>query len=458
MNSMGIENDRHTSLDSRLDEFEQVLNENPDHVPTLSAYGEAALLRGRLLEAMKSYQRLAALHPDVVEYQLALGKVYLDSGLVSEAIGVVRQVLETTPTSVEGHILLRRLSKANGSVGSDVTQSISQQDFLPPLAELSAERGKLERELAQLEVEVREHEGAVESAPGDPVVEFSMKMAGVRRDRVAEALAEVERWEGRHRVLEEEQRRIEEEERSRLAAEERERMEAEEAERRRIEDEERARREAEEADRRRIEEEERIRREAEEAERRRIEDEERARQEAEEAERRRIEEEERARAEAEEAERRRIEDEERARLEAEEAEALRGTREREAAYAALAPALSTVSGVLMKTKGVTAVLVMARDGFRVHESHNQDVDLAHFTTFVVDALAALGSPGDELGRWGSLFLEFTKGIVVLHRITADYYLVVLGGTGANFGVLTWTIDKNKGQLEGGLAGAPPVAG
>jgi predicted regulator of Ras-like GTPase activity (Roadblock/LC7/MglB family) len=440
-----------TALDVRLQACEQSLTEHPDDVSILVAHGEAALLRGRLLSAMRSFQRLVDLEPDAVGHQIALGRVYLDLRLYREALDLVRKVLERAPGSIEGHILLRRLSRANGSVPSEIAEPLAaSESFLPPLPELETERKRLEGELAQLDAEMVEHGHAVEAAEGDPVAEFSLKMTSLRRDRVLEAMAEVEAWETRHREIEEARIQAEEEERARREAEERARVEAEEAERRRLEEEERARREAEEAERLRLE------ALAREEEQRRIEEEERARREAEEAERQRIEEALRAQREAEEAERLRLEEEERARREAEEAEARRGTREREEAYARLSGDLSGVSGVLMKTKGVTAVVVMASDGFLVHQSHSQDLDMGSFSRFVVDALSALAAPGEGLGRWNSLFLEFGKGILVLQRVTADYYLVVLGQAAANFGVLTWTIDKNKAQIESVLKDAPPV--
>lgn len=376
------------------------------------------MLRGRLLEAMKSYQRLATMQPETVEASLALGKIYLDSGLLVEAFGVVARVLEQSPSHIEGHILLRRLDRASRrqpGLGPDLEQPLARhRDFLPTDADLRAQRTKLESEMAELDAEIREHSSAVEEARGEPAAEFSLQMARVRRARLEEALDEVKSWEARHEEAEAARRRAQEEE-------ERLRVEAEEEERRR----------------RAVEEEERRRQEAEE--------EERQRQLAEDEERHRREEEERL-------------EQERLASEAAEAAALeasRGTREREAAYIGLRPGLDPVFGTLLKTKGVTSVLIVARDGCIVHKTDDTDAQaLSRFVVAAQEALATSGGTG--FGTWQFWVLEYARGILVLQRVNSDYFLLVVGQAGANFGVLTWTIDKNKAQLEGVLAAAPSV--
>ncbi len=446
--------DSPTALDTKIEQIERVLTDNPDDVGALMAYGEANMLRGRLLEAIKSYQRLAAIRPDSVECYLALGKIYFDSGLITEALGILTRVLQTAPTNVEGHILLHRLQKSNGNLPPEWVASLATYlEYLPGRDDLSVERAKLETKLSELDREIIDLVRAVEQSSNEPAAEFCLQMARSRRARIEESMGQVQRWEESHRVLEENER-------------------AQEAERRRLEDEERARQEAErirlEEERQRQEEEqrrlaeERQRQEEEllrqqEAERLRLEEEERARQAAEQAAeaeaQRQRDEEERVRREQEEAERL-----ERERQEAEAAAVNAGLREREAAYTQLREALEPTVSVLMKTKGVTSVLVMARDGMVVHQNLREELDTTKLSNFVRDALGVLSPPEDPgtLGSWHFWVLEFARGILVLQKVTADYYLVVVGQAGSNFGVLTWTIDKNKPQLEAALAGAPPV--
>lgn len=405
---MGIE--RHiTPLESRLRELEQRLEATPDDVAVLGAYGEASVLRGRLLEAMKSYQRLVALEPEQDDHRLALSRVYIESGLLGEAWSLLGPLLQASPHLVEGLLLLRRLSIANGSLPIDVSQRLAESDtLLPDRESVGAARMRLEADVRYLDAEIESLLGLIVSSAGDPSVEFSTCLARERQDRLREALAVVTTWEQRHHALDEAERLRRQEEEAR-------------------------------------QEEERQRREDEEAARRR-EAEEQARLEAEEAAQRQREAEEQARFEAEEEERRQREAE----------EAQRGTRAREEAYAALGGQLATVVTGLMKTKGVSAVLVLARDGFLVHETHAHDIDVSVFSEFVLGALAVLAVPGENLGRWKTWVLEFGKGILVLHRVTDDYMLVIHGQTGANFGLLTLFIDKNRGQLESILGGAPVV--
>lgn len=404
-----------TPLEARLRAFEQQLEASPDDVSTLSAYGEASLLRGRLHEAMKCYQRLMALQPDLVEHRLSLGRAYVDSGLFREAWTLLGPVLQTAPTLVEGHLLLRRLSNANGSLAPELSQSLAESaQFLPDREAVAAQRARLESDVRHLDAEIENLLSRAATSAGDPTFEFSSCLARERQDRLREALVEIEKWERSYQALDEERLRFEEEARVRAEEEERQRREAEEAAQR------------EEEERQRRAEEERQRREAEEA----------------------------AQREEEELARRQAEEDERRRQEAEEAQ--RGTRAREEAYAALSGQLAPVVTALMKTKGVSAALVMARDGFLVHETHTHEIDVPVFSRFVIDALEALASPGDEIGRWKTWVLEFGKGILVLHRVTNDYLLIIHGQTGANFGLLTLFIDKNRGQLESILGGAPAV--
>lgn len=380
-----------TSLDARLEAFEQHLHENPDDLPALSAYGQAALLRGRLLDALKSYQRLAALQPETLDYQIALGKVYLDCGLLNEAYGVVRDVLARAPDNVEGHILLSRLARLNGALPADVSQTLRvNEQFLPAPDVLAAERTKVETELGQLDAEIQEHRRAVETSPGDPAAEFSLQMAQARRGRVEESLRQIEQWEMRNEDVARERRRAEEEaERARLAAEERARLEADLA-------------------------------------------------------------------------RQQAEEEERQRRLAEQAMARRGGKERQEAYERLADALSVHAGALLKTKGVSAAFIVARDGALVYKAQSQELDeevVLNLGVAVLNLLAgsaAAQGRDAETGSWQLCVLEFAKGIAVLKRINRDYFLLVLGHKGANFGVLTWTLEKSRAQFEEALACAPPV--
>ncbi|NDD27887.1 MAG: hypothetical protein EB084_06450 [Proteobacteria bacterium] len=405
---MSADVDLLTPLEKRLQAAEQQLETTPDDVLTLADYGEAALLRGRLHEAMKCFQRLSALEPENLSHCLGLGRAYLESGLHAEAHGIAQRVMREEQPPLAGHLLLRTLARTSHQTDQALAAWVAAHaSWLPERDAVEAERSRLAEVIGQLEREVEHLMARSKEDANEPVLAFSMCLARERQDRVRESLGIVEAWAQQYDALDTERQRQEDEERLRL--EEAARLQRAEEEQREREEQERARLQAEEEERQLREEQERARLQAEE--------------------------------------------EERQRREAEEAQ--RGTREREQAYTALKGQLDPLIASLLKTKGVTAALLVARDGFLVHEGHTAEVDIPTLMNFVVGAQAALSTY--EKASWKTWVLELAKGILVLHRITPDYFLVIHGVTGANFGLLTLFIDKNRGQLESAFASAPAVS-
>ena len=380
-----------TSLEATLEELRRRVGENPDVPELLTQHATAALLAGQMLDAIRSLQHLASLVPGDEDCQADLGEAWLAAGFANEAREKAQEMLRVAPEGIRGLLLARRCERHGGAQADVSEQSGYSTGPLPDEQLLSRERERVEERLRVLDVELREVSELSLASDAEPVLEFRKLRLQDRRRLLECDLSGITAWEERHREIAERLRR--------------EAQEAEEAERLRLETEEaeRVRREA--------EEEARVRREAEEAER--------------------------------------------LRLEAEEAERLARVQLRQQVYARLAGELAAPLGVLMKTKGVVAVLVVARDGSVVSEAGDQDADSEASARFVVEAVATLNAPGPELGKWQSWVLEFARGILVLTRLTSDYFLLVWQA-GANFGVLTWTIDKNRAQLEAIVAQAPPV--
>ena len=114
--------------------------------------------------------------------------------------------------------------------------------------------------------------------------------------------------------------------------------------------------------------------------------------------------------------------------------------DRSALYDKIRGEISGPIGTLAKTRGVTSIHVVARDGYVVEQSTRDAVSQERITEFVVEGLSILESFASNPQYW---VLECSGGIVVFQIIDQGHVLVAVGQAGANFGALRYTMDKMR---------------
>ncbi len=120
-------------------------------------------------------------------------------------------------------------------------------------------------------------------------------------------------------------------------------------------------------------------------------------------------------------------------------------------YNGITAGLDSLVSTLAKTRGVTSIYVVSRDGHLIGEASKDAIGRERISEIVVEGLMFLEGFAAAPQYW---VLECNGGIVVMQTIDNGHVLVAIGQAGANFGALRYTMDKTKPSFAQLLAGAP----
>jgi predicted regulator of Ras-like GTPase activity (Roadblock/LC7/MglB family) len=90
---------------------------------------------------------------------------------------------------------------------------------------------------------------------------------------------------------------------------------------------------------------------------------------------------------------------------------------------------------LLKVDGVTAALVVGRDGFVIESASTGAIDADSVGAIAASSLSASESMGDalKLGTLGAILIEYEQGPVAVTLVGPDAVLAVVGNQGTNLG-------------------------
>lgn len=90
---------------------------------------------------------------------------------------------------------------------------------------------------------------------------------------------------------------------------------------------------------------------------------------------------------------------------------------------------------LLKVDGVTAALVIGRDGFVIESAAAHAIDADAVGAIAASSLSAAEAMGEEmkLGALGSILIEYELGPVAVTLAGPDAVLAVVGNQGTNLG-------------------------
>lgn len=122
-------------------------------------------------------------------------------------------------------------------------------------------------------------------------------------------------------------------------------------------------------------------------------------------------------------------------------------------YAPLLASLDGLIQTLAKTRSVSSVFLLNREGYAIAEQVKDSIGRERLSEFIIETVAFLEAFASAPQYW---VLECAGGIVVIQSVDSYHYLVTIGQTGANFGALRYTMDRVRPNFEQVLQPACPA--
>lgn len=124
---------------------------------------------------------------------------------------------------------------------------------------------------------------------------------------------------------------------------------------------------------------------------------------------------------------------------------------RKAFYETHHEALSSLTTTLARTRGVTSIYLVAREGVTIDAVAKDNISEKRVGELVCESFEFLEAFAKDPTYW---VLECAGGIFVMQRLDERHVLIAIGQAGANFGALRYTMDKTRTKFEQLLAQAP----
>ena len=124
---------------------------------------------------------------------------------------------------------------------------------------------------------------------------------------------------------------------------------------------------------------------------------------------------------------------------------------RKAFYEAHSESLSGLTTTLARTRGVTSIFLVAREGLTIDSAAKDDISELRVGELVRESFEFLEAFAKDPAYW---VLECAGGIFVMQKLDERHVLIAIGQAGANFGALRYTMDKTRTKFEQLLSQAP----
>jgi hypothetical protein len=124
---------------------------------------------------------------------------------------------------------------------------------------------------------------------------------------------------------------------------------------------------------------------------------------------------------------------------------------RKAFYETHSEALSGLTTTLARTRGVTSIYLVAREGVTIDSVAKDEISEKRVGDLVRESFEFLEAFASDPAYW---VLECAGGIFVMQKLDERHVLIAIGQAGANFGALRYTMDKTRTKFEQLLGQAP----
>ena len=114
--------------------------------------------------------------------------------------------------------------------------------------------------------------------------------------------------------------------------------------------------------------------------------------------------------------------------------------------------LKQILGEFLKIDGVTAAVVVGRDGFVIESAVSGKMDIDALGAMASTGMGTSEAMGKELGKGElhQMLVELNNGPIIMSPLSADELIAVVAGNEANVGRIRYELKKNKERLVAAL--------
>ena len=114
--------------------------------------------------------------------------------------------------------------------------------------------------------------------------------------------------------------------------------------------------------------------------------------------------------------------------------------------------LKQILGEFLKVEGVTAAVVVGRDGFVIESAVSGKVDIDALGAMASTGMGTSEAMGNELGKGqlDQMLVELDKGPIILSPLSSDELIAIVADSVANVGRIRYKLKKNKERLMAAL--------
>ncbi|MCQ8893670.1 MAG: roadblock/LC7 domain-containing protein [Methanolinea sp.] len=114
--------------------------------------------------------------------------------------------------------------------------------------------------------------------------------------------------------------------------------------------------------------------------------------------------------------------------------------------------LKQILGEFLKIDGVSAAVVVGRDGFVIESAVSGKMDIDALGAMASTGLGTSEAMGKELGKGElrQMLVELDQGPIIMSPLSPDELIAIVAGNEANIGRIRYELKKNKERLVAAL--------
>ncbi len=114
--------------------------------------------------------------------------------------------------------------------------------------------------------------------------------------------------------------------------------------------------------------------------------------------------------------------------------------------------LKQILGDFLKVDGVSAAVVVGRDGFVIESAASGKMDIDALGAMASTGIGTSEAMGRELGKGelNQMLVELNKGPIIISPLSADELIAIVADSTANLGRIRYEVKKNKERLVAAL--------
>jgi len=110
--------------------------------------------------------------------------------------------------------------------------------------------------------------------------------------------------------------------------------------------------------------------------------------------------------------------------------------------------LKQLLGEFLKLEGVSAAVVVGRDGFVIESAVSGKIDIDALGAMASTGMGTSEAMGNELGKGtlDQMLVELEKGPIILSPLSPNELIAIVADSTANVGRIRYELKKNKERL------------